>query len=73
MQCSEQRKGCRDIIFKFDEFTNLDYLRSLNVSRYAVLWLYGGAYVDDDSDIGVALDKVIVIVIVTMLIELVVK
>jgi mannosyltransferase OCH1-like enzyme len=27
--------------------------------RYAVLWTYGGAYVDDDSDIGTPFDKMI--------------
>ena len=27
--------------------------------RYAVLWTYGGAYIDDDSDIKTPLDKVI--------------
>ena len=26
--------------------------------RYAVLWLYGGVYIDDDSDIRTPLDKV---------------
>jgi hypothetical protein len=27
--------------------------------RYAVLWTYGGAYIDDDSDIGTPLDEVV--------------
>jgi mannosyltransferase OCH1-like enzyme len=27
--------------------------------RYAVLWTYGGAYIDDDSDIGAPLDKMV--------------
>lgn len=27
--------------------------------RYAVLWTYGGAYIDDDSDIGTPLDSVV--------------
>ena len=27
--------------------------------RYAVLWLYGGVYIDDDSDIRTPLDKVV--------------
>ncbi len=30
-----------------------------DIWRYAVLWTYGGAYIDDDSDMKVPLDKVI--------------
>jgi len=30
-----------------------------DIWRYAVLWTYGGAYIDDDSDMRVPLDKVV--------------
>lgn len=30
-----------------------------DIWRYAVLWAYGGAYIDDDSDIGTPLDQVV--------------
>ena len=36
----------------------VDLLSSTD-NRYAALWLYGGAYVDDDSDIRTPLDKVV--------------
>lgn len=30
-----------------------------DIWRYAVIWTYGGAYIDDDSDIGTPLDEII--------------
>lgn len=47
------------LLWAYNSISDVAGAAKADLWRYAVLWTYGGAYVDDDSDIGVPFDKMI--------------
>lgn len=55
---NETFKGT-SLLWAYNSISDVAGAAKADLWRYAVLWTYGGAYVDDDSDIGVPFDKMI--------------
>ena len=47
------------LLWAYNSISSIAGAAKADLWRYAVLWMYGGAYIDDDSDIGTPLDKMI--------------